>query len=118
MACTVSKSEIETPVLLEDATHLYAPEVWGTPGAVPVQLEGAVLAQWLLEPHDYPIPAGAPIRVANSFGLPAGAAVTLYVGRYAESDWVPVGTATVAEDWITFDAELELVSTLVLVQAP
>lgn len=115
---TVAKAGIETPLLLEDATHFYAAPVHGTSAALPVQLAGDVLGLWMLEPHDYPIPAGAPVRVRNTFGVTDGASVTLYVGRYAESDWHALGSATIDGEWLVFPTELELVSTLALVQRP
>jgi hypothetical protein len=114
---TVGQGELEPPSPFDPAPT----EITGA--AVPQALwvptdgiSGTVLGQWFLGPFDTPASAGLPIAFDDAWTLGDGATLRVYVGSYEASAWLDAGTVTSAGGVLSGDAELPLLSTVLLVQ--
>ena len=107
-------SSLETPAFFPDATEvagvLVDPSIWPP-------LDGLTNAHavWFTSPFDYPAAGtGIPVEIDNTFGLTAGGTYEVYVGDYTTSEWLFAGTLTESGGVLTGDAQLPLMSTVVL----
>ena len=58
---------------------------------------------------------GLPVRFRNLWSLSDGATYEVWVGSYKDSAWLNAGSVTVSGEYVSGDAMLPLLSTIVLV---
>lgn len=81
-------------------------------------LPGTLLGGFHLAPYQAKETAGTPVRIANTYGLAAGASVEVFVANYTSYAWVSAGTLTADAEaaYLTGAAKLPEWTTLALVQ--
>lgn len=112
---TLGMDTLEPPfgVDLEDVAAVRVPEA----DRLPIELDGEVLDVWYIHPWEAESEEGAPVRVANAWGLAPGESVRAWASSLPlEYSWLDAGTLTVTEDggMLEGDAALPVLTTLVL----
>jgi hypothetical protein len=81
-------------------------------------LTGTPLGVWYIDPFNWESvdPGGLPAYFDNTWALPAGTELDVFIGSYSDYAWIDAGTATVSKDGNTIDFSLPLLSTVVLLQ--
>lgn len=116
---TLGKGDLVPPLFVDPATHASGVLV-DTEHHPPLDSLEEVVAVWYTAPFDHHAKSddGLPVRVKDAWGLAEGEVLEVWVGSYTDSAWLPAGTLTVGEDgWLTGDAALPLLSTVVLTRA-
>src|SRR5690606_20930327 len=115
---TVGKDDLEPPLFVDPATHAAGVRVEQATWPPLDEIDSEkVVAVWYTVPFDHHAKsdAGLPLRVQDQWSLDEGAELSVWVGSYGESAWLPAGSLTVGADgWLTGEAALPHLSTVVL----
>jgi len=112
---TMGGDDLTAPIFVDEATEASATLVQMDDWLPTDTIDGTVLAMWYLMPFDHHSDAGMEVRFdLGSMGLD-GAEYKAYLGDYKTSTWLDIGTVTDGGGGIYDGAEIDHLSTIILV---
>ena len=115
---TVGEGDLEPPLFVDAASEASGVLLTSDQFVPTDELTGTSVAQWYLAPFDHHSAEGQAIRIDGAaLGL-TGASYQAWVGDYATSQWMEVGTFTDddGDQIYTTDGSLKVFSTVVLLE--